>query len=111
MEPGYFLGWIPGQYLGGHIQTRTDFFNEKRYGVWCSYGSSQDQFKTASSSDDARDRWYFNVVVTVQAKQTVSRRAPARFALGHNLLSESGPHNIAKPKPPLTQVMEISSIL
>ena len=40
------------------------------YGVWDSYGLSNYKFRTASFNEDARGRWYFNVVVFVEAEQS-----------------------------------------
>ncbi len=57
------LGWIPykagaAQWLNGQVRYNGHFFK-----VWDSYGLSQYKFRAGSFSEDARGRWYFNVVV------------------------------------------------
>jgi IS605 OrfB family transposase len=64
------LGWIPVNTAAATFKNGQVFFNGQYYGVWDSYGLSQYRFRTASFSEDARGRWYFNVVVTIQAKQS-----------------------------------------
>lgn len=61
------LGWIPVNTGAAKFKNGQVFFNGQYYGVWDSYGLSQYQFRTASFSEDARGRWYFNVVVSVEA--------------------------------------------
>jgi len=46
-------------YLAGHY-----------FKVWDSYGLSGYQFRAGSFAEDARGRWYFNIVVEAQIKQT-----------------------------------------
>jgi putative transposase len=63
------LGWIPintkqSQWKNGQV-----FHNGKYYGVWDSYGLSDYTFRTASFNEDARGRWYFNVVVEINVEQ------------------------------------------
>lgn len=62
------LGWIPlnGQSLkwrNGQL-----FHDGCYYGVFDSYGLSEYVFRSGSFNEDARGRWYFNVVVDVEAK-------------------------------------------
>lgn len=57
------LGWIPintgmAKWKNGQIYHNGTYFK-----VWDSYDLSQYTFKTASFNEDARGRWYFNVVV------------------------------------------------
>ncbi|WP_231692777.1 transposase [Thiopseudomonas alkaliphila] len=59
------LGWIPintgmAKWKNGQVYHNGHYFN-----VWDSYGLSQYTFKSASFNEDARGRWYFNVVVEV----------------------------------------------
>ncbi len=61
------LGWIPVNTGAAKWKNGQIIFNGKYYGVWDSFGLSQYQFRTASFSEDARGRWYFNVVVNVEA--------------------------------------------
>lgn len=60
------LGWIPintgmAKWKNGQV-----YYNGHYFKVWDSYGLSNYKFKTASFSEDARGRWYFNVVVEVE---------------------------------------------
>ncbi len=69
------LGWIPvntgqAQWKNGQV-----FHNGDYFGVWDSYGLSQYQFRTASFSEDAKGRWYFNVVVEVEVKPSAGTAA------------------------------------
>ena len=62
------LGWIPvntaaAQWKNGQVYHNGHYFN-----VWDSFGLSQYKFRSASFNEDARGRWYFNVVVDVQAE-------------------------------------------
>ena len=69
------LGWIPvntGAATWKHGQVH---FNGRHYRVWDSYGLSQYRFKTASFNEDARGRWYFNVVVEVPKEQSTGTGA------------------------------------
>ncbi|MBO0613724.1 RNA-guided endonuclease InsQ/TnpB family protein [Thiothrix fructosivorans] len=59
------LGWIPfksgtAQWKNGQVR-----FAGYHFKVWDSYGLSQYAFRAGSFSEDARGRWYFNVVVEV----------------------------------------------
>src|SRR5699024_8795212 len=62
------LGWIPINTGAAKWRNGQVYFNGHHYQVWDSYGLSQYQFRTASFNEDARGRWYFNVVVSVEAK-------------------------------------------
>jgi putative transposase len=62
------LGWVPintgaAQWKNGQV-----YYNGHYYKVWDSYGLNQYKFRTASFSEDARGRGYFNVVVEVESK-------------------------------------------
>ena len=66
----YSLGWIPFkaralQYKAGQIQ-----FAGQRFNLWDSYGLADYEMRAGSFSQDARGRWYLNVVVKVQPKAT-----------------------------------------
>lgn len=59
------LGWVPfktGSAVWENGQVR---YNGQFFKVWDSYDLSQYQFRSGSFSEDARGRWYFNVVVEV----------------------------------------------
>ncbi len=63
------LGWIPfksgaAQWKSGQVRFAGYHFN-----VWDSYGLSQYAFRSGSFSEDARGRWYFNVVVEAPVEQ------------------------------------------
>jgi IS605 OrfB family transposase len=60
------LGWIPintgqSKWKDGQIFHAGSYFK-----VWDTYGLSQYKFRTASFNEDARGRWYFNVVVDAE---------------------------------------------
>lgn len=64
------LGWIPINTGAAKWKNGQIYFNGHYFGVWDSYGLSQFTFKTACFNEDARGRWYFNVVVEVEAEQS-----------------------------------------
>ncbi|MDY7219160.1 transposase [Denitrificimonas sp. JX-1] len=62
------LGWIPintgaAQWKNGQVYHNGHYFK-----VWDSYGLNQYKFRSASFNEDARGRWYFNVVVDVEVE-------------------------------------------
>ena len=59
------LGWIPINSKAASWKNGQVYFNKKYYSVFDSYGLSKYKFKSASFNQDARGRWYFNVVVEV----------------------------------------------
>lgn len=59
------LGWIPVNTGAARWKHGQVYFNGQHFKVWDSYGLSQYRFRTASFTEDARGRWYFNVVVGV----------------------------------------------
>ena len=66
----YSLGWVPFkaralQYKAGQIQ-----FAGQKFSLWDSYGLADYELRAGSFSQDARGRWYLNVVVKVPAKPT-----------------------------------------
>lgn len=69
------LGWIPintGQALWKMGQV---FHNGQYFKVWDSYGLGQYKFRSASFNEDARGRWYFNVVVDVECQPSTGKTA------------------------------------
>ena len=61
------LGWIPfksgaAKWVNGQVRYAGLYFK-----VWDSYGLSQFEFRSGCFSQDARGRWYFNIVVQVDA--------------------------------------------
>jgi putative transposase len=69
------LGWIPVNTGAAKWKNGQVYFNGQYFGVWDSYGLSEFTFRTASFNEDARGRWYFNVVVEVEAEQGMGKRA------------------------------------
>ena len=64
------LGWVPFKsgaavWINGQVRYNKHFFK-----VWDSYGLSNYSFRSGSFSEDARGRWYFNVVVAVPMVQS-----------------------------------------
>ena len=69
------LGWIPFKsgaavWKNGQVRYNGHFFK-----VWDSYGLSQYAFRSGSFTEDSRGRWYFNVVVQVQATEVSGKGA------------------------------------
>jgi IS605 OrfB family transposase len=62
------LGWIP--FKSGAVKWKNGqvYHNGYFLKVWDSYGLAQYRFRAGSFSEDARGRWYFNVVVEVEAE-------------------------------------------
>ncbi|WP_100643257.1 RNA-guided endonuclease InsQ/TnpB family protein [Alteromonas facilis] len=59
------LGWIPVNSRAAKFKNGCIFFNGKYFGIWDSFGMSKFSFRAGSFNEDARGRWYFNVVVEV----------------------------------------------
>ena len=64
------LGWVPAKKGQTKWKNGQVFFNGHYFKVWDSYGLSQYQFRSASFNEDARGRWYFNVVVEVEVPES-----------------------------------------
>lgn len=64
------LGWIPVNTGQAKWKNGQIFHNGMYFGVWDSYNLSQYKFRSASFNEDARGRWYFNVVVSYTPEQT-----------------------------------------
>jgi IS605 OrfB family transposase len=69
------LGWIPIKTGASHWSNGQVFHNGRYYKVFDSYGLSQYKFRSASFNEDARGRWYFNVVVEVAEKPSTATAA------------------------------------
>ncbi|MBK8453722.1 MAG: transposase [Thiofilum sp.] len=59
------LGWIPFKAGAAKWKTGQVYFAGHYFKVWDSYGLSQYEFRSGSFSQDARGRWYFNIVVEI----------------------------------------------
>jgi putative transposase len=70
-----FLGWIPVNTGMSPWKNGQVFHNGSYYGIWDSYGLADYKFRSASFNEDARGRWYFNVVVEIDAKQSTGTTA------------------------------------
>ncbi len=57
------LGWIPLNTGAASWKNGQVFHNGHYFKVWDSYGLSGYRFRSGSFTEDARGRWYFNVVV------------------------------------------------
>ena len=67
------LGWIPVNTAAAQWKNGQVFHNGHYFGVWDSYGLSQYKFRSGSFNEDARGRWYFNVVVDVEVTPSVGQ--------------------------------------
>ena len=64
------LGWIPFKSGAAKWKSGQVYFAGHYFKVWDSYGLAQFEFRSGSFSQDARGRWYFNIVV--EAAQATS---------------------------------------
>jgi IS605 OrfB family transposase len=62
------LGWIPVNTGAAKWKNGQVFHNGSYFSVWDSYGLASYTFRSASFNEDARGRWYFNVVVSYDPK-------------------------------------------
>ena len=69
------LGWIPINTGAAKWKNGQVYFNGQYYKVWDSYGLSQYRFRSASFNEDARGRWYFNVVVEMPAAPSTGTKS------------------------------------
>jgi len=67
------LGWIPINTGAASWKNGQLYHNGHYFKVWDSYGLSQYKFRSGSFNEDARGRWYFNVVVEVEAAVPVGQ--------------------------------------
>lgn len=63
--PRRSLGWVPFKQGAAQWKSGTVYFAGQHFKVWDSYGLSQFKFRAGAFSQDARGRWYFNIVVDV----------------------------------------------
>lgn len=59
------LGWVPFKVGAAVWKNGQVIFNKQHFKVWDSYGLAGYRFRSGSFNEDARGRWYFNVVVDV----------------------------------------------
>lgn len=63
------LGWVPVNTGMAKWKSGQIYHNGHYFKVWDSYGLSRYKFRSASFNEDARGRWYFNVVVDAPASE------------------------------------------
>jgi len=76
------LGWVPFKsgaavWVNGQIR-----FCGIHFKCWDSYGLSQYNFRSGSFSQDARGRWYFNIVVQVEVEERIAGNGQIGIDLG-----------------------------
>ena len=64
------LGWVPINTGMSKWKNNGVFHNGVVFKVWDNWGLAGHRFRTASFSEDARGRWYFNVVVEYDASRS-----------------------------------------
>lgn len=69
------LGWVPIKTGAAKWKNGQVYYNGYYFGVWDSWGLSKYKFRSASFSEDARGRWYFNVVVEVSPQESTGSRS------------------------------------
>ena len=69
------LGWVPFKSGATKWKNGQVFFNGQHFKVWDSFGLSQYKFRSGSFNEDARGRWYFNVVVEVDVQPSAGQGA------------------------------------
>ena len=69
------LGWIPFKAGAASWKHEQVYHNGHFFKVWDSYGLGQYRFRSGSFNEDARGRWYFNVVVEVDARLSAGQDA------------------------------------
>jgi len=69
------LGWVPINTGASSWKNGQVFHNGQYFKVWDSYGLSDYKFRSASFNEDARGRWYFNVVVAVKGNPNTAKKA------------------------------------
>lgn len=69
------LGWIPVNTGAAKWKNGQVFHNGSYFKIWDSYGLSNYKFRSASFNEDARGRWYFNVVVDADIKPSLGQGA------------------------------------
>lgn len=63
------LGWVPFKSGAAQWKNGQVYFAGHYFKVWDSYGLSKYSFRSGSFSEDARGRWYFNIVVEAPVQQ------------------------------------------
>ncbi len=76
------LGWVPfksgaAKWVNGQIRYAGHYFK-----CWDSYGLSQFDFRSGCLSQDSRGRWYFNIVIHVEAVAQAAQGGQVGIDLG-----------------------------
>lgn len=71
----YSLGWVPFKARALRYRNGQVGFAGRHFGVWDSYGLAGYTLRAGSFSEDARGRWYLNVVVQGEAEPGVGTAA------------------------------------
>ncbi len=69
------LGWIPFKSGAASWKHGQVYHNGHTFKVWDSYGLAGFKFRSGSFTEDTRGRWYFNVVVEVEANPSLGQDA------------------------------------
>lgn len=69
------LGWVPFKSGAATWRHGQVYHNGHTFKVWDSYGLGQYRFRSGSFNEDARGRWYFNVVVEVETLPSAGQEA------------------------------------
>ncbi|MFC0711746.1 RNA-guided endonuclease InsQ/TnpB family protein [Azorhizophilus paspali] len=69
------LGWVPFKSGAAKWKNGQVYHNGGYFKAWDSYGPSQYTFRSGSFNEDARGRWYFNVVVEVDVQPSTGQGA------------------------------------
>ena len=67
------LGWVPFKKGAVTWKNGQIYYNKHYFNVWDSYGLSKYQFRSGSFSEDARGRWYLNIVVEVPVTMSTGK--------------------------------------
>lgn len=76
------LGWVPFKSGAAQWKNGQVYFAGHYFKVWDSYGLSKYSFRSGSFSEDARGRWYFNVVVQVEVEERIAGNGQVGIDLG-----------------------------
>lgn len=71
------LGWVPVRKDCINFKNGCVYHNRQYFKIWDSYGLSQYKFKSGTFNEDARGRWYFNVVVEVETEESQGKQSVA----------------------------------
>ncbi|WP_260466472.1 hypothetical protein [Pseudomonas luteola] len=69
------MGWVPVNTGAASWKNGQVYHNGHYFKVWDSYGLAGYKFRSASFNEDARGRWYFNVVVDARVQSSLGQGA------------------------------------